>query len=103
MDYVINISVKNLNETKYLAKVFSLKFTTSPKRVRMGSRRLRERPRDPPGDPQGHLPGTILDDFSIKFLRYLSLLCFIRASFFFGCYHGFSVNDLIHFVIALFH
>ena len=28
MDYVINISVKNLNETKYLAKVFSLKFTT---------------------------------------------------------------------------
>ena len=28
MDYDINISVKNLNETKYLAKVFSLKFTT---------------------------------------------------------------------------
>ena len=28
MDYDINISVKNLNETKYLAKVFSLNFTT---------------------------------------------------------------------------
>ena len=27
MEYDINISVKNLNETKYLAKILSLKFS----------------------------------------------------------------------------
>ena len=46
MDYDINISVKNLNETKYLAKVFSLNFQPD-QRVSFRQKHTRDKIFDP--------------------------------------------------------